>query len=678
MEYLAFDFGDGTVCASRYKTEWAEGQTVLEPEILHIMRGSKEVWSTLARNFETNNYEVGVNKPRRGFELQLNWKSKPSKRDEGWELRRKLTVLFMERVFELFLNSNPDYDTDGNGKWLGTYRGEPCKIAIGVPCDWSDASMVKSGAINDIDEYKKMAKEAGLGDVHVFKEAQAAVLYARRFMGDGLPDEYIEKGTLLVDIGSSTTDFTYLKGDKASNMGLTLGAKYVEQSFLGDAMRNAGYEYYAKDADFETKKTAVSVRNWNLLEVRGYKEDFFSAVDQAKVAGTSAEIRTSPLYGTKLQLGSTNDEGYITELYVDSCLDGAGGVKISLPHLSERWSEAGLNKKNTWRGHFRVALSHLREQWNIDDKEVTVIVTGGASRMQFVKDDVRSVFGENVRYRAGDSGQQSFSVVKGRAWASYATDAITDVRKEIGTEIKNILGEAAAKAKIKALVDAIGDIVTDEVIKALSSIMDRHPQSVNTKRKIAKYATDKAKEILVELKSNGVLNDKIKTVTSELLAGNKIKNLFSDLQNKLGRSTIYAKLPTPSVSDVSLPDLKDMNLELDDVVNGLAIAIIYITMLCIPGVGLILAAIMALGAAAFIEKLMEKGPDDVIDSNKIRKAASAITGKKDQIKQKVYEALGSAKQGGYLCAVSDSIADIITDVKMQELDALEGLADYRD
>ena len=137
MEYLAFDFGDGTVCASQYKTAWAEGQTVSEPEILHIMRGSKEVWSTLARNFETNNYEVGVNNPRRGLELQLNWKSKPSKRDEGWERRRKLTVLFMERVFELFLNSNPDYDKDGT-YWAFYINGEYASTGV-------DSTTIKEG-----------------------------------------------------------------------------------------------------------------------------------------------------------------------------------------------------------------------------------------------------------------------------------------------------------------------------------------------------------------------------------------------------------------------------------------------------------------------------------------------------------------------------------------------------
>lgn len=678
MEYLAFDFGDGTVCAARYRTEWAEGQSVQEPEILHIKVGKQELWSTLARKLGSQEYIVGVNKPRKGFELELNWKSKPSQRDDGWEKRRTLTVLFMERVFKLFLNANPDYDTDHNGKWLGTYRGRPCKIAIGVPCDWSDASSVKHGEPNDIDEYRKMAKEAGLGDVHVFKEAQAAVLYARRFMGDGLPDEYIEKGTLLIDIGSSTTDFTFLKGDKASNRGLTLGAKYVEQSFLGDAMKRIGYEYYKKDASAESKKSAISTRNWNLLEVRGYKEDFFSVVDQARIAHQVAEIETDPLDGTNLQLG--NEEGYITETYVDSCLnDNVSGVRISLPHLSEKWASSGLDKGNTWRGHFRTALTHLyKNVWHIDPKEVTVVVTGGASRMQFVKDDVKQVFGENVRYRAGDPGQQSFSVVKGLAWANYATDAIAEVRRTVRTRVCELIEKEEPQSKIRALVNSIGDIVTDEVARGLSSIMARHPTSVNTKRKIAQYATDKAHEILTEIKSDGVLNEKIKNLTSELLARDEFKKLFSGLQDKLGRSAIYARLPIPSVSEVSLPNIEGMNLDLDEVVNGIVLVIIYIACLCIPGIGWFVALMMALGAAALIEKLLEKGPDDEISTDDICSAAAKIEGKKDKIREKVYQSLGNSQEGGYLWAISDSVSSIISDVKMQELDALEGLANYRD
>ena len=678
MEYLAFDFGDGTVCAARYRTEWADGQVVQEPEILHIKIGKQELWSTLARKLDSQEYIVGINRPRRGFELELNWKSKPSQRDDGWEKRRTLTVLFMERVFKLFLNANPDYDTDSNGKWLGTYCGSPCKIAIGVPCDWSDASSVKHGEPNDIDEYRKMAKEAGLGDVHVFKEAQAAVLYARRFMGDGLPDEYIEKGTLLIDIGSSTTDFTYLKGEKASNMGLTLGAKYVEQSLLGDAMKRTGYEYYKGNADPETKKSAISTRNWNLLEVRGYKEDFFAVVDEARIANQVAEIETDPLDGTELQIG--NEEGYITETYVDSCLDDkVSGVRISLPHLSEKWASSGLDKANTWRGHFRTALTHLcKKVWHIDPKEVTVVVTGGASRMQFVKDDVMQVFGKDVQYRAGDAGQQSFSVVKGLAWASYATDAISEVRKTVSAKVRDFIKTEDAQNKIRTLVRSIGDVVTDEVAEGLSCTMTEHPTSVNTKRKIAQYATKKAHEILAKVRSeDGVLINKIKEVTAELLSNEAMKSLFPELQNKLGRSAIYAHLSVPSVSEIA-PDIKDVNIDLDEVVNGIGIVIIYIACLCIPGIGWFVALIMALGAAAVIAKLLEKGPDDVISTDDIRKAASKIPAQKDKIREKVYQSLDNSEEGGYLLAISNSVSSIICDVKMQELDALEGLANYRD
>ena len=60
----------------------------------------------LARKLDSQEYIEGINRPRRGFELELNWKSKPSQRDDGWEKRRTLTVLFMERVFKLFLNAN--------------------------------------------------------------------------------------------------------------------------------------------------------------------------------------------------------------------------------------------------------------------------------------------------------------------------------------------------------------------------------------------------------------------------------------------------------------------------------------------------------------------------------------------------------------------------------------------
>ena len=666
MEYLAFDFGDGTVCAARFRSAWAETQNIQEPEVLHIKVGKQELWSTLAQSARQG-CVVGVSKPRRGFELEVNWKSKPSQRDAGWERRRKLTVMFMENVFKVFLSNNPDYGCkmDGGGNVLLTYNDNPCKIAIGVPCDWSDA---------DIAEYKKIAKEAGLGDVHVFKESQAAVLYARRFMGDGLPDEYIENGTLLIDIGSSTTDFTYLKCEKASNRGLTLGAKYIENAFLEDARRRVGYEYYRAGDTPESIKAAENTRNWNLLEVRGYKEDFFAAADDAKINKMEPEIETEPLAGTNLELG--NEEAFITKAYVDRCLnDGSAGVRFRLPHLSGKWAGSGLDAEDTWRGHFRKALAYLRKTWEIDSTKVTIVITGGASRMQFVGDDVKAVFGDTVRYRAGDPGQQSFSVVKGLAWASYATDQISGVRTGLKACIDEILQRETVKGKVRAIVHEIGDIITDEITNGLSSLMQNSPTSVNTKRKIADFATNKAKEILAKVRADGVLSEKIKTVVTNLLSEDELKNLFANLQDKLGRSMIYARMPALSVSNVEVPNV-DVNLNLDQLVNGIMVAIIWVILCCV--LSPIIAAIVAVAAGGIINKMVEKGPDEIIDSQKIRKGATAITGKKDAIREKVYGALDNAGEGGFMWAVSNAVASALVNVKMQELDALEGLANYRD
>lgn len=679
MEYLAFDFGDGTVCAARYNTELSGG-----PMELPIVGGVKELWSTLAKNLANHDYEVGVQAPRIGLDLELNWKSKPSQRgDKEWKTRRMLTVLFMKRVFDLFKNSCPGYEVDAKGNCTYGDRSVrwPCKIAIGVPCDWSDASSVTAGELSDVDEYKKMAKEAGLGDVFVFKESQAAVLYARKFMGDGLPDAYIEKGTLLIDVGSSTMDFTYLKGNKANNRGLTLGAKYVEQSLLYDAMKKSGgYEYYKKDASLESKIAAIQSRSWNLLETRGHKEMFFNMVTAARLQNTGelAQVMVYPLRGTNLQIG--NKDGIITEDYVETCLnDSVKGVTFNLPHLSEKWAGSGLDKANTWRGHFRTALTHLGKVWKINPQEVTVVVTGGASRMQFIEEDVKGVWGKNVRYKRASASDQSFAVVKGLAWAGYVTDTIAEARKSVRKKIDLILEKEDAQNKIRELVHSIGDGVTDEVAKRLASVMARKPTSVNTKRKIAKFATDNARDILSSVRSNGLLNEKVKEVTKELLSTGEVKELFSDLQNEFGRSTIHARLPTSFVSDVNMPSLGDMNLNLDAMVNGIVFAIIYSACLY-AGVssGFGPAVLLTLGVAFILEKLLEKGPDDEIRTDKICKAATKIEGDKDKIRNQVYKALDNWNEGGYSWAISKCVRTIILEVKIQELNALEGLAKYRD
>ena len=195
MDYLAFDFGDGTTCAAHYDDSFAQSNTA--PQKLSIAKGIDEIWSIIGYDRNGDNPYIGEAANRPGYSIRSNWKAKPSQYTsngpEAW--KRQTCIDFMQKVFDSFLQNNLDYKKDG------TKQGQMYAVVIGVPCDWSE---------KDIDAYKEMAKEAGIPNVQVVKESQAAMFYARRFMRGGIPDKDILKGVLLIDVGSSTTDFTYL------------------------------------------------------------------------------------------------------------------------------------------------------------------------------------------------------------------------------------------------------------------------------------------------------------------------------------------------------------------------------------------------------------------------------------------------------------------------------------
>lgn len=655
MTYLAFDFGDGTTCASRFDN------TLSEPAIPTIITGQYEIWTNIAFDKNGENPVVGLRRPRPGYgSISSNWKSKPSKHDEGWSIRRKNAVDFMRNCFRLFLSNNPEY-MDGQN-WTGMRNGEPCKVVIGVPCDWSE---------EDVSEYKKMADEAGLPDVLVFKESQAAVLYARKFMADGLPDEYLEKGVLMIDIGSSTTDFTYMKGLRAAHCGLTLGAKYVEQAFLGDAMSKSGYEYFKRNGDDASKEQGRRLRTENLLFVRQWKENFFSAAQQAN----PFEL-TMPLPGSELKVGDEEyGQTYITQGFVDRCLDDkANGVTFNLQHLSDIWKDSGMDVKDTWRGHFRRALSCVKKHWKFDTSELTIFVTGGASRMSFVEDDIKIVYGDNVRCFFGNDSERSFSVVKGLAWAAYATDLIDNERKLCSSKINTFLSPGnAGSSMITQLWISISKEVAGRLVSKLANGMQYFPSTMNTKRKIETYARETASSLV-----NSILNEeKILNLARNMLDTTEMRKLFENLERKLGRSDICAKMPEITMTGIAFSGNFNVDLDLSTIVDKLLNLIIWLIAWALALETFGISLVVGLFASIFAEK----GPDEEIDTEKIKKVAGKVHKKQDEIENKIYSelAFGSSQNGvSYSDQVKAVLEKILLSVKQQELKALEGLFVYEE
>lgn len=74
-----------------------------------------------------------------------------------------------------------------------------------------------------------MAAQAGLPMAGITSESRAAFIKAQQDASSGLP-QYIDKGAIVFDMGSSTLDFTYLSdGMKPVDYGYDCGASQVEK-----------------------------------------------------------------------------------------------------------------------------------------------------------------------------------------------------------------------------------------------------------------------------------------------------------------------------------------------------------------------------------------------------------------------------------------------------------------
>ena len=134
-------------------------------------------------------------------------------------------------------------------------------VYIATPSGWDDAAK---------DLYGQMAAQAGLPMAGITSESRAAFIKAQQDATSGLP-QYIDKGAIVFDMGSSTLDFTYLSdGMSLIDYGYDCGASQVEKIMYKN-IRNKNEDIIS----FERKYPNLTARL--LFETRKVKEkNYFS------------------------------------------------------------------------------------------------------------------------------------------------------------------------------------------------------------------------------------------------------------------------------------------------------------------------------------------------------------------------------------------------------------------
>lgn len=385
---IGIDFGHGETSADICNIQWDDNYFHLDnPTTIEIFNGQKATKSVLLvengtdiNNEPTSTYYVGqqaieryLNKYRQKGTDRLNqshfycyFKQKPSLMEEDGTV--EIMKQFMRGIY-LQIRKQRSELTDNNHV-----------VYIACPSNarkWTNEELMK---------YAEIALDAGLplakiddNSIGIIRESRAAFIKARSNPNSKYA---IRDGILLIDFGSSTVDLTYYSSQyvqKPEDDGDDCGAYHVEREIYNHLIQD---DELARLCSESSKSTGCAME----LGIREEKEKFYTYdADELEIS----------LSATKLSNGKVS--GRIEKYY----------------------SDTEINEMLTsYKSSIEKCFKDYKDQHLSNHPIKLVFLTGGASRMDFIKDIVCKVFNyQGEFYRDTDP---SLTISNGIALAGRA------------------------------------------------------------------------------------------------------------------------------------------------------------------------------------------------------------------------------------------------------------------
>ena len=381
---VGIDLGHGETSAAYAEIGWDENMGTLEPVKDIDLPQDKTFVIPSAISIEANgDLHVGADAfEYQEAELHVCFKQRPTSINGKAE---QLMIKFMSEVYKLIRERVGAILTDGNHL-----------VYIATPSGWDKETQ---------DLYGQMAREAGMPIAGVTWESRAAFIKAQSSADSGLP-QYVDKGAIVFDMGSSTLDFTYISTDvlkdnnKPIDYGYDCGASMVERLM---------YEKLKENNDvieeFEQKYPKGTGRL--LFEMRKGKEEYYRKAEHKL-------RKTVDFY----QLVSDEDLDVVRCVYKEGELDD---------YLKQKGYVELISK----------AMKDYKENHIKGMPIYAAFFTGGASRMDFLQNLVRDIWQVDYVFR---DQNPSLTISQGVAEA-----ARSDVRSggagNIKSEIRKIMND---------------------------------------------------------------------------------------------------------------------------------------------------------------------------------------------------------------------------------------------
>lgn len=309
------------------------------------------------------------------------------------------------------------------------------RTVVGCPAGWGEGRR---------EQYAALLESAGFPNVSVVPEPRAAFLYARHARGLRIDPVLMKHSAMVIDIGSSTTDFAYIVDGHQQELSVfgdtNLGGGVLDEMILRRAI-DASPD---REALERVMQQSPAWKSYCELEARRLKERYF--LDEEKWTDTPLVRQLVICYDQTLMLELSLNKQAIDEI-----------VRMPSPALGGRSFIACL--EDALLAAAKVSSACVPQ---------VVILTGGASRMAFFQAACREAFGDSLLVLCPEP---ECSIARGLAYAGRVDERLKVFRQEVasiarGEKLSSVVG-ASVHELYEPVAHALFEAAKESAVKAV-------------------------------------------------------------------------------------------------------------------------------------------------------------------------------------------------------------------
>ena len=400
-------------------------------------------------------------------------------------------------------------------------RNEDCSFYIGCPAGWDR---------NTREHYREIFEQAGYPPSKIISESRAAMVSACQSKHLQIGVDILSRPVLVIDIGSSTTDFAYIMGGKEVEMQtggeVALGGGLMDEILLEECVESSGLSRKKIRSVFEASEPW---RTYAEFAARRLKEKYFSDEDY----------------------WSTHECKESIVLHYDR------PVRFTL-RMDAKTADKLINKRikklggKSFREVFTASLEEVRDNITGSKPEL-IFLTGGVSKLPARRDWCTAIFPDAVVISATDP---EFSVARGLAYCGRIDEDMREFRNDLDSFIKSTKVEEIVSKHIPELYKAAVDCLVDPIVSEVAMPVFERWRTGEIKRLVD---TDEIlqREIAAYLR---------KEETRELLAGpitDWLKPVIEEIEEYTVPICINHRIPYTALSLKSYLSVSDIDIKVN-------------------------------------------------------------------------------------------------------------------